>query len=434
MSANRPLSRDVDLDAGPKKAVLVLVASVAVFLLLGFVWMAFAHLDVSVHASGTVIPSKKLQLVQSLEGGILRELAVKEGQKVKQGQLLARLENRAFDAELGESRQNMLAMRATLARLEGDLSGKPPVFPADLEKAAPDAVLKERQLWQMRKAEQDASGEALQRQEEQRRQELEEAKSKAGSQEKTLELAKENLSIERVLFEKGAGARADYLTAQQRVTQAQGDLEQTRLSLPRLAAAIREIRARLAEARAKFRAEASAQRNEIQMKLAALEQLSAGKEDRVARHELTSPIAGVVNRILLPTLGGIAKPGESVMEVVPEEDSMLVAARVPPKDIAFIHVGQEATVRITAYDFSIYGPLEGKVVRVGADAVLDEKREPYFEVQVETKMKHVAEGNRQLPITPGMTTDTAIRTGRRTVLEYLFKPIAKTFRQSLEER
>lgn len=432
--SDRPLSRLPDLDPGPRRAVLLLVGSLAAFLVLGLIWMAYSSLDVSVRAPGTVIPSKKLQLIQSLEGGILKELAVKEGQRVKKGQLLARLENREYDSDLGESRQNEISLRATLARLDAEISGKAPVFPEDVALAAPETVERERQLWRMRGKEQDAAADALRRQIEQRRQELEEVKAKAGSLRQNLDLAQEGLGIERMLFEKGAGARADYIAAHQRVTQAQGDLEQAQLSQPRLAAAIRESQAHLTEIQAKYRSEASIQRNDLQMKLAALQQLMAGKADRVARRELTSPMDGVVNRILLSTLGGIAKAGESLMEIVPEEDHLLVAARVPPKDIAFIRPGQEASVRITAYDYSVYGPLTGKVVRVGADAVLDEKHEPYFEVQVETSHHYVGSIKERLPITAGMTTDTAIRTGHRTVLEYLFKPVAKTFQHSLEER
>ncbi|MDD5298683.1 MAG: HlyD family type I secretion periplasmic adaptor subunit [Rhodocyclaceae bacterium] len=430
----RPLSRQPDLDPGPRRAVLILVGSLATFLVLGFAWMSFATLDVSVRAPGTVIPSRKLQLLQSLEGGILRELAVKEGQRVKKGQLLARLENREFDSELGESRQNDYSLRATITRLDAEISGTEPIFTDELKKAAPETVEREKLLWRMRREEQNAANEALRRQIEQRRQELEEAKAKGDSLSQNLELARESLGIERLLFEKGAGARADYIAAQQRVSQTQGELEQARLSQPRLKAAIQESQARLAEIQAKFRAEASTQKSDLRMKLSALQQLMAGKEDRVARHELISPMDGVVNRILLSTLGGIAKAGESIMEIVPEEDTLIIAARVPPKDIAFIHRGQEASVRITAYDYSQYGALAGKVVRVGADAVLDEKHEPYFEVQLETGRNYVGSAKERLPITAGMTTDTAIRTGHRTVLEYLFKPVARTLQRSLEER
>jgi len=432
--SERPLSRLPDLDPGPRRAVLLLVGSLAAFLVLGLIWMAYSSLDVSVRAPGTVIPSKKLQLIQSLEGGILREMAVKEGQRVKKGQLLARLENREFDSDLGESRQNEISLRAAIARLEGELAGAAPVFPGDVAQAAPETVARERLLWRTRKEEQTATAEALRRQVEQRRQELTEARAKEVSLSRNLALTQESLDMEQMLHERGAGSRADYIGAQQKASQAKGDLEQVRLALPRLSAAIQETQARLAEAQAKYRSEASAQRNDLRMKLDALQQLQTGKADRVARREMLSPMDGVVNRILLSTLGGIAKPGESLMEIVPEEDSLLVSARVPPKDIAFIRAGQEASVRITSYDYAQYGALPAKVVRVGADAVLDEKREPYFEVLVETRANYVGSPREKLPISAGMTTDTAIRTGRRTVLEYLFKPVAKTLQRSLEER
>ena len=430
----RPLSKQHDLDPGPHRTAIVLLASIAVFTALAVLWAAFSSLDISVHAQGRVVPSRKLQLVQSLEGGILRELAVMEGQVVKKGQLLARVENLEYNSELGESHQNDLGMRATLARMDAELGGKPPVFPDDVEKLAPDAVAREKQLWLTRRLEQSSSRETIQRQIEQHRQEVAETESKIASIRANLALAREGQDIEKKLFESGAGSRVDYIAAQQKVVSLQGDLSSAELSLPRFAAAVKEAQAKLTESDSRFRAETGLQRNETHTKDAALRELISGKSDRVARRELRSPMDGVVNRLLLSTEGGIAKPGESIMEVVPMEDTLLIAARVLPADIAFIRPGQTAKVRITAYDSSIYPPLKATVVRVGADAVLDEKQQPYFEVQLETEKNHVGSPEEKLLIHPGMLTDASIHTGKRTVLEYLFKPVVKTFRRALEER
>ncbi len=430
----RPLSRHHDLDPGPHRTAILLVASIAVFTVLAFLWAAFSSLDISVHAQGRVIPSRKLQLVQSLEGGILRDLAVKEGQVVKKGQLLARVENLEYNSELGESHQNDLGMRATLARMDAELNGKAPVFPDDVQKRLPEAVAREKTLWLTRKIEQDAARDAIQRQIEQHRQEMLETQSKVASLQANLALAQESLEIEKKLFEKGAGSRADYIAAQQKVVGLKGDLSAAELSLPRFAAAVKEAQARLIETSSRFRAETGTQRNETHTKDAALRELIAGKTDRVARRELRSPMDGVVNRLLLSTEGGIAKPGESLMEIVPLEDTLLISARVLPADIAFLRPGQAAKVRITAYDSSIYPPLSARVVRVGADAVLDEKQQPYFEVHLEADKNYVGLPEEKLLIHAGMLTDASIHTGKRTVLEYLFKPVAKTFHRALEER
>ena len=431
---HRPLSRHHDLDHGPHRTAILLVASIAVFTVLAFLWAAFSSLDISVHAQGRVIPSRKLQLVQSLEGGILRDLAVREGQIVKKGQLLGRVENLEYNSELGESHQNDLGMRASLARMNAELSGKAPVFPEDVEHRAPDAVAREKALWLTRKLEQGAARETIQRQIEQHRQEVAETQAKVASLQANLALAREGLEIEKKLFEKDAGSRVDYIAAQQKVVGLQGDLSAAELSLPRFAAAVKEAQAKLTETASRFRAETGTQLNETHTKDAALQELISGKTDRVARRELRSPMDGVVNRLLLNTEGGIAKPGESVMEIVPLEDTLLISARVQPADIAFLRPGQTAKVRITAYDSSIYPPLAARVVRVGADAILDEKQQPYFEVQLEADKNYVGQPEEKLLIHAGMLTDASIHTGKRTVLEYLFKPVAKTFHRALEER
>lgn len=431
---SRPLSNDPDLDPGPRRTVVLMLASIAVLLLLALAWMAFSDLDITVHGQGKVIPSRHLQLVQSLEGGILRDLSVREGQVVKKGQLLARVENLEYDSQLGESRQNDLGMRAALARMDAELAGREPRFGPELERQSPEVVARERQLWLTRKLEQDAAREAVLRQMEQHQQELADARSKSATLKSSLLLAKEALEIEKKLHEQGAGARVDLIAAQQKVVSIEGDLASAEHAIPRAAAAVRESEAKLRETETRFKAETGVQRNDTQTKQLALQETLAGKSDRVARRELRSPMDGVVNRLLLSTEGGVAKPGESIMEIVPAEDRLLVSAKVQPSDIAFIHPGQKARVRITAYDSSIYGPLDATVYRVGADAILDEKQQPYFEVQLETERNYVGRPEEKLFIHPGMTTDASIHTGKRSVLEYLFKPVVKTFRRALQER
>lgn len=424
-----------DLDRGPRRAALVLVGSLAGFVLIALIWMSFAKLDISVHAMGKVIPSSRIQLIQSLEGGILREIAVREGQVVQRGDLLAYVENLQYDAELGEDRQSQWALRAAIIRLDAALSGRPPVFPPELQKQAPALVAEQHILWANRLRERDNALQSARNQIAQRREELVEARARIESLGSLLAFAQETLAMEERLHAQGAGAMADLLRARQEVTRLYGDLEAARTAVPRIQAAIAEGEARAAHVQSSYLAEASRERSELQAKLAALGERLVGSQDRVARRELRAPADGVVNRLLINTVGGVARPGETIMELVPLKDTLLISVRVKPSDIAFIRPGQPAVVRITAYDSSIFGSLAGKVVRVGADAVLDERQEQtYFEVILETDRNYLGKPEERLTISAGMAADTSINTGKRTLMEYLLKPVFKTFDKALRER
>jgi membrane fusion protein, adhesin transport system len=424
-----------DLDRGPRRAALLLVGGIAGFVLIALVWMSFAKLDISVHALGKVIPSSRIQLIQSLEGGILRQVSVREGQPVKQGDLLAYVENRQYDAELGEDHQNRWAMQAAIARLDAELAGRTPAFAAQLRRAAPDLVAEQQTLWSSRQREQNDALETVRRQIAQRREELAEARARAESLTHLLATARETLAMEEKLQAQGAGAMADLLRVRQDVTRLQGELEAARIAIPRIQAAIAEGESRAAQVRSSRHAEASRERNELEAKTAALAERLTASQDRVTRRELRAPSDGVVNRLLINTVGGVAKPGETIMELVPLKDTLLVAARVKPADIAFIRPGQPAIVRITAYDSSIFGSLDGKVLRVGADAILDERQEQlYFEVILETGRNYLGKPEERLTISAGMAADASINTGKRTLMEYLLKPIVKTFDKALRER
>lgn len=424
-----------DHDRGPRRAILALVGSIALFLLFGLLWMAWAELDIAVQASGKVIPSSRVQEIQSMEGGIIQTIAVKEGQTVKRGDLLARLENLQFNSDLGESRHTYWDARAALARLEAEIHGRAPVFSKELRESAPERVAEQQALWRARGLERQHTRETLQRQVTQREQELAETRSRIATLGELLGDARENLAMEDKLMKQGAGARADYLTAKQKLSSLQGDLEAARVSVQRLQAAIQEARARLAEADSRFVAEASRERSELELKAATTSQQLTALADRVERRELRAPMDGIVNRLLLTTVGGVAQAGQTLMELVPAEDNLQISVRVKPADIAFIHPGQEAKVRISAYDSSIFGTLVGRVKRVGADALLDkEKQESYFEVILETEQNYLGAAAERLTISPGMAADASILTGKRTLLEYLLKPVIKTLDKSLRER
>ncbi len=429
------LSAYVDLDRGPRRAAMALVAVVGALLVFLFVWMTLSKLEISVEAPGKVVPSRRVQQIQSLEGGIVRELHVREGMQIRKGDLLMTLENKQFDASLGESQESYWGQRAALARLQAEITGGQPEFAKELVEHAPEQVKREKQLWQSRRTELEAMLAGVQRQIDQRRQELGETHGRIRSLRQSLTIAQEQFDIEEKLLAKGAGTRGQQLQAQQEVTRIQGDLRAAELAIPRLESAIREAEARLAEARAKFIAQASAERNDLQVKTAVLSQKMSGDEDKVTRRALRSPIDGVVNRLMLTTEGGVAKPGETLMEVIPVDDQLLITVQVKPKDIAFLRPDQKAKVRVSAYDFSVYGSLDARVARVGADAVLDPKQENlFFEVQLVADRNYLGKPEEHLRILPGMTVEARVTTGERSILEYLFKPVTKVLSGALQER
>lgn len=424
-----------DFDRGPRRAALLLLGTTALFFVLLFAWMSLARLDISVNASGAVVPSSRTQQIQSMEGGILKLLNAREGSVVRQGDVLAVVQNLQFDADMGESRQALWGARAALARLDAEGRGTPPLFPPELESQAPELVREQHTLWQSRRQERQNTLETLSRQLAQRQQELAEARTRHQTLSESIGPAREALAIEEKLGAAGAGARADLLAAQQRYNTQKGDLEATRITIGRTEAAVAEAQSRLSETRARFLTETSKEKNELELRAATLTEQLAGRSDKVARRELRAPLDGVVNRLLVNTLGGVVKPGESIMEVIPADDRLLVSARVKPADIAFIKAGQAARVRISAYDSSIFGTLEAEVVRVGADAIVDaERKETYFDVFLATRRNYLGEAAEHLAISPGMAADTSIRTGQRTLMEYLLKPLVKTLDKSLRER
>jgi len=381
-----------------------------------------------------VVAPSRLQEVQSLEGGIVEELFVSSGQTVKKGQRLVRLDTAQYTANLGESRQQQLAAMVSRARVEALLTGTAPRFESSWRKEVPERVEKETQLWRDAAREHQSNlqvaAQAIQR----RRGEQAEALARIQSLKSAVRVGEESFAIEERLFKEGAGARADYLAAQQRLLAQKAELDALQQSLPRLAAALAEAQAQAVETESRTRAQWGVQRSEFETKAAALSSTLGGQQDKVTRRDLLSPVDGVVNRVLITTLGGVAIAGKPILEIVPEDAQLQMTARVRPSDIGFIRVGQQAHASVLAYDPSTYGKLDAVVERVGADAVPDEKGEPYFEVQLTAARDQLKLHGKPLAITPGMPLDVGVLTGQRSVMQYLLKPVLRGLQGSLQER
>ena len=423
-----------DPDRGPHRVVLLMVGVMVLFMLTALGWAMLAQLDVAAQGRGAVVPPSRLQEVQSLEGGIVQEMLVAVGQRVTAGQVVARLDTAQVQADLGESRQLQLAALASRARVDALLSGGAPQFSQALRDEAPELVDKETQLWRDAQREYRANQASVREAVQRRRGELAEAESRIQSLQGSLKVAEEGFAIEERLFNEGAGSRSDYLAAQQRLMQQRTEVDGTRQSLPRLRAGLAEAQAQAAEADARARAQWGTQRSEYQTKTATLGATIGGRQDKAARREVLSPVEGVVNRVLVNTRGGVAAPGKAILEIVPDEANLLMTVRIKPADIGFIRAGQPAHVRVLPYDASTYGQLDAEVKTVGADAVLDERGEAYFEVQLIAARDQLKLHGKALPITPGMPVEVGILTGQRSVMQYLLKPVLRSLQGALQER
>jgi membrane fusion protein, adhesin transport system len=406
---------------------LIIVASAIGFALF-LLWAMLAQVDEVTSGQGKVIPSSKAQLIQAAEPAIIKELMVRSGQRVQRGQLLARLDDTQSASELGQIQAETQALSARSARLgaEGTRTATSCVG-ADCADEA--------QLRQVRESALRSRISALQASAEQRRREATEAQATISSLQGSLALAQRQVAMLEPLAAKNIVPQTDLLDARREVNDLQGRIAAAREQQSRAMAAVREAQAQSSEAGFSFRQEALNERSQIQAKLAVNQESLRGARGRLGRMELRSPVNGIVNDLAVTTIGGFVQAGQKVMEVIPMGDKLLVETRVKPSDIAFIKVGDKALVKVTAYDFSSYGGLDGRVVQVSADSIYDEvEKKAYFNVIVETDKSYLMSAGRMLPITPGMMTDTQIITGRKSILSYLLKPLSRARSEALRER
>lgn len=419
--------------AGHPYAYLLSLAIAAVFGIF-FIWAAFAPLDEVTRGQGQVIPSQRVQIIQNLEGGILRELMVHESQIVEKGDVLVRIDNEAAESFYRDAFSKSVEHQVAIARLEAELENRDPVYPVEILKEWPTIVENQADVHRARKQQTAVEQRVLEAQLHQKQQEIEEMSNRKRQLEDSLRVAVEQREIARPLMEKQIYPRVEYLSLEQKVISLRGEISSLAISIPKARAAAEEATERLAFRKAQIRSEALEELNKRRGEFASLrETLSAGG-DRVTRTDVRSPVRGTVKRLIVNTVGGVIKPGEPIMEIVPLDDTLLIEVRIRPADIAFLHPDQKAIVKITAYDFSIYGGLEGAVEQISADTIEDRKGEFYYLVKLRTRKSAIVYRGEALPIMPGMTATVDILTGKKTVLDYLLKPILKARQNALRER
>lgn len=411
---------------------IVRVALVLIVLLL--VWAALARVDEVTRGEGKVIPSRQLQVVQALDGGVVSDILVKEGQVVEKDQLLLRIDETRATSGVRESEAQAFALRAKQARLkalaeEGTAPQAPVASPGDTENQR--ILDEERRLYEAKVSELNALISISQQQLLQRQQELSEVRARKAAAERGLDLAQQELTKTRPLVATGAVSEVDVLRLEREVARGRGDVEQGSAQIARVQAAIGEAQRKIQETELAFRNEARKELSDVLGKLNALNEGAVALADKVDKAQVKSPVRGRVQRLLANTVGGVVQPGKDIVEIVPLDDALVLEARVLPKDIAFIHPGQMATVKFTAYDFSVYGGLEAKVENISPDTVVDERGNAFYVVRVRTTQPNFSASQ---PIIPGMTAEVDILTGQKTVLSYLLKPVLKAKAYALSER
>ena len=408
---------------------LRLLRGVFALLLVMVLWAAWAPVDKVVRAEGRIIPSTRAQLVQHLEGGIVRDIRVREGQSVKAGDILLSLSSSQASTDVQQGRNRVDVLKAQQARLKAEAEGAAaPAFPADLPEAQKEL---ERAAFRERSEKIRAEQSALRQQISQRQSELAEAQNRVKNLASEVEVARKQLGVMEGLYRKGAASQLEWLDAQgrlQRLTTTQGDVSS---SIPRLQAAIGEQTSRLNESTSRFRAEARAELAQISAEINRFELNITNDSDRLARNDVRAPLTGFVNKLNFNTLGGVVRPGEVVLEITPSEGPLAVEARVRPDDRARLRPGLLTRVLIGAYDYAVFGALEGEVVEVSADTLADEKGQRYYRVVIQTGQARGALANQV--ILPGMTARADIVAGQRSVLSYVLSPLTRFAQQALRE-
>ncbi len=417
-------SRIAEWDANRR---LIATAALGVFLLI--LWAAFAQTDEVTRGMGKVIPSSKTQVVQPAEPATISAILVRNGQAVKKGQVLVRLDDAQSSSELGQLQTENTRLSARSQRLAIEASGG--------AMGCDEGTLcsEERRLAEVRRATARSREAALASAIEQRRRDLSEGQATVAALENSAKLAQDQVNMLQPLAAKGIVPKTELITAQRDLVDTRGRLSAARQGLARAQAAIGEAQAQLNSARLDFRQQALSERSEVNTKIAVNEETIRGAEARQQRNELRAPSDGIVNDVQITTVGGYVNAGEKIMQVVPVGDRLFVEARIKPSDIAFIKIGDPANVKVTAYDFSVFGGLRGTVQQISADSIYDEvDREAYYLVVVQTDKAFIERRGQRLPIVPGMICDVEIVTGRKSILTYLLKPVAKAFDEALTER
>jgi len=421
------------LQDSPRRSRII-VWLTAGLIICALLWANFAVLDEVTMGEGKAIPSSKVQVIQNLEGGIVTQIYVREGQMVDKGDKLLQLDDTRFRSNKGESEVDRYALTAQVERLSAEAEGRPFKLSDEVIAKAPQVAEDERSLFEQRQRRLSSEQRTLSEQLRQKTQELAEFRSKQGQFSSSLALLQQEMNMSAPLVGTGAVSPVEILRLKRSAVEIRGSLNATTLAIPRAESAINEIKSKIDESVQSFRSEAAKELNEKRTDLSKITASSIAIDDRVSRTTVVSPVHGVIKQLKVNTIGGVVQPGSDMVEIVPLEDNLLIEAKVRPQDVAFLHPGQKAMVKFSAYDYTIYGGLAAKLELIGADTITDDKGNSFYLIQVRTDKNHLGGEKKPLLIIPGMVATVDIITGEKSVLDYLLKPVLKARTEAMRER
>ena len=413
--------------------MILWIMLIAIFWLI--LWASFAEIDELARGVGKVIPSKQLQVIQNLEGGIVEDILVDEGEKVEKGQVLVKINDTGFASSYEENMLRYNELKARSIRLQAEATGSNfnPDDEESLKKIA-SLLAEERTLFNINKKQLDKKLQSLQEQLNQRQNELTEAKAKQKQLKLSYSLISKEVSITKPLVESGLVSQVEYLQLSRQANAMKGDLDAITLSIPRIQSTIKEAQTKIEGAQLEFQFEAKEKLNEALAEMSRIQESGVALEDKVKRTLVRSPVNGVIKQLLVNTINGVVKPGMDIVEIVPIQDTLLIETKIKPSDIAYLYPGQKAIVKFTAYDFAIYGGLTGKLTYISSDTIVDEEGNTFYLVRIKTDKNYLEKDGKTYEILVGMVANVDIITGKKTVMDYLLKPILKAKDGALRER
>lgn len=407
---------------------------IAAFVLAALIWAANAQLDELVRGEGRVIPSRKVQMVQNLEGGIVSEIMVTEGSLVEKDQVILRIDDTQFASTYQDNQLKALALQARVERLRAEVAGQAELtFSAELTEKLPKLTQEELALFASRKNIVESNLRIADQQWKQTQQLLESARFNAKQAQSEQKLAQKERDILKPLLTEGLVSELEFLQAEKKLLTAQGDAQRLQLKLPEIEAELEAAKDKRTLPLSEFKSTAQEELNQTLAELDRVSNTEGALRDRVTRTLVRSPVKGTVKQLLVNTIGGVVQPGMDMVSIVPIEDSLLIETRIKPSDIARLHPGLKAIVKLSAYDYSIYGGLESEVEQISADSLVNQQGESMYLVTVRTKQNFLSRGGQTLPIIPGMVAQVDIITGKKTVLQYLLRPINRVASVALTE-
>lgn len=397
-------------------------------------WASRAQIDEITRGEGKVIPFHQLQKVQNLEGGIVSEILVQEGDVVKEGQILLKINNTTSKSSYEEGKLRLNELQAKFFRLKAESDGINFRYNKDDFPELKNQISYEESLFKTNKEQLKKSLEVLKEQKNQKENELGELEAKINQQKEAVNLMQKEITITEPLVKKGLVSEVEFLKLSREFNALNGELESSKLAIPRIKSQIKEFDTKSDEVTLEYKNRAKKELNEVVAEISRINETNEALSDRVKRTFVRSPVNGTVQQILVNTIGGVIQPGMDLIEIVPTQDNLLVEAQVKPSDIAFLRPQLDAMVKFSAYDFSVHGGLKGKLTHISADTITNDKGESYYLVRIKTNQNHLGTEMKPLPIMVGMTASVDIITGKKTVLDYLLKPILKAKQSALTER